>query len=174
MYRDTLERDQDLQTAAENHSFPRVPRVLVKLRQIHTLQLRTRQRRRQGRKYSIQFRKRRSRIQPDPIEQIRARLCEELIHETLQIIALCERLGVVDPTGEIANVETGKGVCCAGVAADAEDLGEFGGVVEDVSVEIGDSVLVADGALVPVVGDTLIPWIVGEASRLAGDGEEAL
>lgn len=87
---------------------------------------------------------------------------------------MCECLGVVYPTGEIGNVDTGKRVGFAGVAADAEDLRELGGVVENVGVEVRDGVLVADGALVPVVRDLFVAWVVSKASGFAGDGEKAL
>ena len=101
-------------------------------------------------------------------------LLQVLEGEAHGVVALCEGLCVVDAAGKVVDVQSCKRVDLSGIAAYIEEFWILKGSGGEIHVEIGDGVLVADGALVPVIGNALVPWVVFEIAGGASDGEEGL
>jgi len=151
----------------------RISRKLLELTHINLRQLRTTQTPNNARDLIIQHAQRLRDIGKQALQDIRRALLQGLVSETLQIIPLEQSLRVEDAAGEIADVDASKGVGGASIAADGEEFGVLSDVGQQVGLEEGDGVLVADGAAVPVFRDAFLPWVVDEgAGRVAGDGEE--
>ncbi len=83
-------------------------------------------------------------------------------------------MGIVGAASQGLQVEAREAVDGAGVAADVEELGVLQGGGQQVRLEVGDGVFVADGPLVPVVGDLFPAFLPLEVAGRAGDGEEGL
>jgi hypothetical protein len=97
----------------------------------------------------------------------------DLEHETLEVITLEQGSGIEDTFSQRSQIDGCERIGGPGVAADIEEWRVLFGVVEDVGQEPRNGVFVADGALVPVVGDALVAFGVDEVSVFVeSDGEE--
>lgn len=109
-----------------------------------------------------------------PIQHIRQKLHDSLEREACEVVTLKQRRTVEHASGQHTQVDTSEGIGLASVAADGKELWVLGGGGEQVGKEERDSVLVADGALVPVLRDLLVALGPLEVAAIAGDGEEGL
>nr|POE90243.1 dna replication checkpoint protein tel2 [Quercus suber] len=101
------------------------------------------------------------------IEEVRDALLQHAVRETGEVVAFEQVLEVVDAAGQVGDVETSEAVRLADVAAKLEGAWirrvADGDVLEDV-----------DGAVLVVLGDTLLAAIPHERAWCASDAEEGL
>lgn len=105
-------------------------------------------------------------------QAIRQELDNALQDEASEVISFKERSTIKDTTGQILKVDTSEGIDLAGITSDVEELRILQGSSEEIGEEEWDGVLVADGALVPVLWDALVAFRPLEVAAGAGDGEE--
>lgn len=142
----------------------RVPRKLAELALINFRQLRATQRAECIANCSIQLSNRTRHVRENTLKQIRSKVRCGLERKASQVIALQQGLCVVDTTRQVANVHTREGVDFASISADADELGIRLGSSDHIQQEERNSVLVAEGASVLVVGDALVAGRVIEVS----------
>lgn len=90
------------------------------------------------------------------LELKRHGLLEVEEQEAAEVVALEEGSGVVGSAGDVLNVDTGVGVLAVDVTTEAERVGVGQELWGQVGNQVGGTVLVLIGALVPVLKEKII------------------
>ena len=117
-----------------------VPWILIKRTLIKRIQSRTIQGLNRGIQVLIQQRHHWRDVLHYTLERSRETLLHRLESEAADVIALKEVLGRVDPACDVARVQANETVGLAGVAAEADDVGIFGGEDDNVGLRVSISI----------------------------------
>ena len=96
----------------------------------------------------------------------------DLEEKAFQVVAVKQISSGEDTRSQRSEIDSEEAVRGTSVSANVQEWRVPLGVVQNISKETWNGVLVADRSLVPVIRDSLPPWAVLEVSRLARNGEE--